>query len=599
MLSLAVMFGKLLFQFERFINLAKLKLSRKQFIILSSILVGLTSGFVAISLKLFVHLIFTFVTQKSASMYRFLYLLLPLLGIILTVIIIRRFFGGSIQKGMAQVHSAIARKSSFMPKRNLFDQFFTSSITVGFGGSTGLEAPIVVTGAAFGSNYARTYRLTYNERTLMLACGISAGIAAAFNAPIAGVLFALEVLLVDISISAFTPLIIAAATGALVSKIVLREGILLQFKSAQSFDYVNVPFYILLGILSGLIAVYHTRMFSRVENLLSHHFKRPAIRILTAGFILAGLIAVFPPLFGEGYQSIMALAGKDPSQLLNNSMVEFLGKNEFVVLAFVGLIIFMKSIAAGLTIGGGGNGGNFAPSLFIGAYLGFFVSKATNLLKITELPESNFTLVGMAGILSGLYHAPLTSIFLIAELTGGYALMIPLMIVASFSFAISRYFEPFSMDTKNLVEKGETFTADKDRNVLTGIHLSDFIESDYPKLNAKQTLRQLVEVISSSKRNIFPVTDKQGRLKGVVLLDDVRDIMFKTEQYDQLHVSQLMRDPLSIIDINENMMDVMKRFDETGAWILPVVKNGHYVGFVSKSIVFSGYRDRLKSSTIH
>lgn len=593
------MFGKLLFQFERFINLAKLKLSRKQFIILSSILVGLTSGFVAISLKLFVHLIFAFVTQKSASMYRFFYLLLPLLGIILTVIIIRRFFGGTIQKGMAQVHSAIARKSSLMPKRNLFDQFFTSSITVGFGGSTGLEAPIVVTGAAFGSNYARTYRLTYNERTLMLACGISAGIAAAFNAPIAGVLFALEVLLVDISISAFTPLIIAAATGALVSKIVLREGILLQFKSAQSFDYANVPFYIILGILSGLIAVYHTRMFSRVEHLLSNSFKRPVMRMLTAGLLLAGLIAVFPPLFGEGYQSIMALAGKDPSQLLNNSIVEFLGKNEFVVLAFVGLVIFMKSIAAGLTIGGGGNGGNFAPSLFIGAYLGFFVSKATNLLKITELPESNFTLVGMAGILSGLYHAPLTSIFLIAELTGGYALMIPLMIVASFSFAISRYFEPFSMDTKNLVEKGETFTADKDRNVLTGIRLSDFIESDYPRLYAKQTLRQLVSVISSSKRNIFPVTDKHGTLKGVVLLDDVRDIMFKTEQYDKLHVSQLMRDPLSIIDSNENMLEVMKRFDETGAWILPVVRDGQFVGFVSKSIVFSGYRDRLKSSTIH
>lgn len=592
------MLRKLLFQFERFIKLAKLKLSRKQFIILSSILVGLTCGFVAITLKLFVHLIFAFVTQKSASMYRFFYLLLPLLGIALTVFIIRRFFGGTIQKGMAQVHSAIARKSSLMPLRNLFDQFATSSITVGFGGSTGLEAPIVVTGAAFGSNYARTYRLTYNERTLMLACGIAAGIAAAFNAPIAGVLFALEVLLVDISISAFTPLIIAAATGALVSKIVLREGILLQFKTAKSFDYNNVPFYILLGILSGLLAVYHTRTFSKVENLVSQHIKRPLNRILLAGLLLAGLIAVFPPLFGEGYQSIMMLAEKDPSQLLNNSVVGFMGKNEFVLLAFIGLLIFFKSIATGLTIGGGGNGGNFAPSLFIGAYLGFFVSKATNLLRIADLPISNFTLVGMAGILSGLYHAPLTSIFLIAELTGGYSLMIPLMIVASFSFAISRYFEPFSMDTKNLVEKGETFTADKDRNVLTGIRLSDFIETDYPQLRSKQTLRQLVDIIASSKRNIFPVVDREGNFQGIVLLDDIRDTMFRSELYDHLRVSDLMRDPLSLINASDNMMDVMQRFDETGAWILPVVRSGQYVGFISKSNVFSGYRDRLKSSTI-
>ena len=289
-----------------------------------------------------------------------------------------------MSKGLAQIHSAIAKKSSFMPRRNMFDQLLTSSLTVGFGGSTGLEAPIVITGAAFGSNYSKTYRLNYSERTLLLACGISAGIAAAFNAPIAGVLFALEVLLVDISISAFTPLIIASATGALISIITLNDSILLSFKSTQNFNYWNLPFYILLGVFAGLVAVYHTRTFFKVENFLSKRIRKPIWRILLAGIVLAALIAVFPPLFGEGYQSIKLLAENHPEELFNNSIIQFLSSNELIVLCFVGILIFLKSIATALTIGGGGNGGNFAPSLFIGAYLGFFVSRLVNYFKLIK-----------------------------------------------------------------------------------------------------------------------------------------------------------------------------------------------------------------------
>ena len=591
-------FSSLQKKLEEGIYLIKSRLTRRQFILFSSIVVGASSGFAAILLKWFVHVIFEFATHNRISNYKFFYLLLPMIGIFLTVFVIGKFLGGSMSKGLAQIHSAIAKKSSFMPRRNMFDQLLTSSLTVGFGGSTGLEAPIVITGAAFGSNYSKTYRLNYSERTLLLACGISAGVAAAFNAPIAGVLFALEVLLVDISISAFTPLIIASATGALISIITLNDSILLSFKSTQIFNYWNLPFYILLGVFAGLVAVYHTRTFFKVEHFLSKRIRKPIWRILLAGLILAGLIAIFPPLFGEGYQSIKLLAEKHPEELFNNSIIQFLSSNELIVLGFVGLLIFLKSIATALTIGGGGNGGNFAPSLFIGAYLGFFVSRLVNYFKLAELPENNFTLVGMAGILSGLYHAPLTAIFLIAEITGGYSLMIPLMIVSSISFAVSKYFEPFSMDAKSLVKKGETFTTDKDFNVLTTIKTNELVEKDYPRLSLFSSLRTLVEIVSHSKRNIFPVTDENGNLMGVVLLDDIREIMFKPDSYDTIQIKELMRMPLAIIQADENMNQVMKYFDETGAWILPVVKDYKFVGFISKSNVFSGYREKLKNHTI-
>jgi CIC family chloride channel protein len=580
------------------VNLIKSKLSRRQFILFSSIVVGASSATAAILLKWFVHLIFEFATHNRISNYKYFYLFLPMIGILLTVYIVGKVLGGKLSKGLAQIHASIAKKSSFLPRRNMFDQLLTSSLTVGFGGSTGLEAPIVITGAAFGSNYSKTYRLNYSERTLLLACGISAGIAAAFNAPIAGVLFALEVLLVDISISAFTPLIIASATGALISIITLNDSILLNFKSTQSFNYWNLPFYILLGVFAGLVAVYHTRTFFKVEHYLSKSIKKPIFRILVAGFFLAVMIAIFPPLFGEGYQSIKLLAEKQPEQLFTNSIIQFLSSNELIVLSFVGLLIFLKSIATALTIGGGGNGGNFAPSLFIGAYLGFFVSRIVNYFKIAELPENNFTLVGMAGILSGLYHAPLTSIFLIAEITGGYSLMIPLMIVSSISFAVSKYFEPFSMDAKNLAKKGETFTTDKDFNVLTTIKTVELIEKDYPHLSPFMSLRHLVEIVSTSKRNIFPVVSDDKNLLGVVLLDDIREIMFKPENYDVVQVKELMRTPLAIIQVDDNMNQVMKYFDETSAWILPVVKDYVFVGFISKSNVFSGYREKLKDHTI-
>ena len=585
-------------QFELLLKVAQNRLTRKQFIFLSSILIGLTAGVAAIILKTFVHYIFLAVSYEKLSDFRFLYLILPMIGLFLTVFVVKRFLKNNLKKGLSQVHYAIAKKSSILPKNQMYDQIITSSITVGFGGSVGLEAPIVVTGAALGSNFSRKYHLTINERTLLLACGIAAGIGAAFNAPIAGVLFALEVLLLDISITAFTPLIIASATGALISKVILSDEILLYFELKQTFNYVNVPFYILLGIFAGIISVYHARMFNRIESLFHNSKSGVYGKIIIGGSILALLIFIFPSLYGEGYQSIKWLAMQKPETLLNNSLFQNFKTNEWFVLMFVGFLIFLKSIATGLTLGAGGNGGNFAPSLFVGAYLGYFFSRIFNLLSFTKLPENNFTIVGMAGILSGIYHAPLTAIFLIAEITGGYTLMIPLMIVSSISFAISRYFEPHSMDTKKIAETGGALTDDRDRNVLASMKISEVIESDYPIIYWKSNLGDLVETVSLSSRNVYPVINDKNKFIGLIWLDDIRDIMFKTEKYQSIFVKDLISKPKIIISPKNSMDEVMTKFDESNLWVLPVIDKGTYIGFISKSNIFSNYREKLKITII-
>ena len=574
------------------------KLNKKQFIIFSSILVGLSVGLAAIILKTFVHYIFIAATFKELGNFKYLFLVLPIIGIFLTVLVVKKLLHGKLDKGLSHIHYAIANKSSIVPKDQMYGQILTSSLTVGFGGSAGLEAPIVITGAAIGSNYSKTYHLNYKERTLLLACGIAAGIGATFNAPIAGVLFALEVLIIDISISAFTPLIISAATGALISKIILQDDILLSFQLQQPFNYNNVPFYILLGLLAGIISVYHSRAFTKIENIFSKSPNKIYLNAAIGGLAIAALLFVFPTLFGEGYQSIKSLALQQPGNLLDNGFFQNYKSNGWFVLIFVGVLIFVKAIATALTLGSGGNGGNFAPSLFVGSYLGFFLSRCLNMLHLTNLPESNFTIVGMAGILSGLYHAPLTAIFLIAEITGGYTLMIPLMIVSSISYTISKYFEPFSMDTKILGQSGKIFTDDRDHNILTTIRTSNLIETDFQKTSPNDTLGNLVEIISKSTRNIFPVTDTENKLLGIIILDNIRDIMFKNEIYDKVTAKELMTNPPTTISPTQTMETVMKKFDETGAWNLPVIDNGQYVGFITKSSVFTSYRTKLKATTI-
>ena len=512
------MFKKFFSKIEQLLALSQSAFTPKQFIFLSSVLVGISSAIAVIILKTFAHWVFRFATYVTVHTNFFkigiLKILLPVIGIMLTVFVVKRFLGGTIEKGTSQILYAVAKKASIIPKKQMYAQIMTSSLTVGLGGSAGLESPIVVTGAAFGSNYAQRYKLHYKDRTLLIGCGVAAGIAAAFNAPIAGVLFAIEVLLVDVSISAFTPIMIAAATGALVSAIALDESILLNFPSRQTFNYHNMPYYVLLGVITGFVAVFYARNFQRTEHFFGHIRFPLYTKALIGASILALLIFIFPTLFGEGYESIRTLSGSDPGELLENTFFSGFRNNSWALLAFVGCSFMLKAFATGITLGSGGNGGNFAPSLFLGSYVGFFFSKLLNLIGLTNLPVGNFTMVGMAGILSGLFHAPLTAIFLIAEITGGYGLMIPLMIVSSISFAISKRFEKHSLDVKGLAKKGHAFTSNKDSNVLSTLDTNSIIHTDYLKLTPDENLEKLVDLISHSNQVIFPVVSTDNQIIG-------------------------------------------------------------------------------------
>jgi CIC family chloride channel protein len=575
------------------------KLSERQFFILSSVLVGLTAGLAAVLLKSLVHLIYELVTHDYQLPFQFwLYLFLPFIGLLITVLYAQRFHKGAFDKGTSFILYAITRKSSLMAPFHMVAHMITSAITIGFGGSSGLEAPIATTGSAIGSNYARTYHLNYRQRTLLLSCGAAAGIAAAFNAPIAGVLFAIEILLLDISATAFIPLIIASAVGALCSNIILQDGILLSFKTQIPFNFYNVPFYVLMGIFAGLLATYHSRTFLKVDAWFAKR-KSPYAKVFIGGGILAVLILLFPPLFGEGYSSVIALSQNSTQSLLNASILKDFITNEWLILLFIGGIMLAKTFAVGATISSGGNGGNFAPSLMTGAFLGFFFSRFVNLTGFGKLPESNFTLVAMAGVMSGVMHAPLTAIFLIAEVTGGYGLMIPLMIVASISYTVSRFIEPESIESKKLAQKGAVIIHDRDKKILSDLSLSNLIETNFQSIVETARLRDLIAVIEKTTRNIFPVITEEGKLTGVIELNSIREIMFNTELYDKIVVKELMRKPPAIIEEGESMDEVMKKFDATDSWNLPVTRQGKYLGFISKSAIFNKYRSELIEKSVH
>jgi CIC family chloride channel protein len=582
---------------EKAINWIHEKTSEKQFLIFSSICVGISAGIAAVILKLFVHAIRHYLVDEFLLKYdfKYLYLILPLIGIGSTLLIVKYFFKNQLNRGNTAILFAIAKKSSFLPFHQMYSHIITSGLTVGFGGSAGLESPIVSTGSAIGSNFARTYKLSYKERTLLLAAGAAGGIAGAFNAPIAGVLFALEVILVDISISAFIPLLIAAASGALLSKIILHESNLLFFKLKQPFDYNNVPFYILLGLLAGITSLYYVNFFDKVESKF-HTIKSGFTKWFIGGVALVFLFALFPSLFGEGYESIKALSEFRTDALFRDSLLLGFIKSKWTLLFFITITLLLKAFAAAITLGSGGNGGNFAPSLFVGAYLGFAFSFFLTLMGFNDIPVSNFTIVAMAGILSGVFHAPLTAIFLIAEITGGYELIIPLIIVASISYIIVKRFHPESLDVRRLRNKGTIVSENKDTSILSKINTKEMIETDFATIHFKATLRDIVETIKHSKRNTFPVVKKNNKLLGIIYLDNIREEMFNPELYDKVTAKEVMLKPSMIIDTKEDIFSIMRKFEESGQWNLPVVENEIYIGFLSKSSILDKYRHELLES---
>lgn len=593
------MFKKYISKLDTIIVWSQSFLTGKQFIFLSSVLVGISAAFAVIVLKSFAHWVFSFATYINGILkLSFINSILPIAGLLLTVFVIKKVLGGTIEKGTSQILYAVAKKASIIPEKQMYAHIITSSLTVGLGGSAGLESPIVITGAAFGSNYAQKYKLSYKDRTLLIGCGVSAGIGAAFNAPIAGVLFAIEFLLVDVSISAFTPIMISAATGAIVSAITLDETVLLNFKQQEAFNYHNIPFYVLLGVLTGFISIYYTRNFQRTEHFFHRLKLSPYKKALFGASLLAVLIFIFPKLFGEGYESIKILAESHPEEILENTLFESFKNNRWVLLLFVAATMMLKVFATSITLGSGGNGGNFAPSLFVGSYVGFVFSKLINFTGLSHLPVSNFTMVGMAGILSGLFHAPLTAIFLIAEITGGYSLMVPLMIVASISFAISKQFEKHSMDVKNLAQKGHVFTNNKDTNVLSTLNIHSIIQTDYFTLTPDENLEHLVDLISHSNQVIFAVVDKENHMLGVVHFNNIREIIFNTYRVKYTLVREIMTTPAEVIYPFNTMETVMDKFERSKMAFLPVIKDEKYYGFISKSVALEAYRAKLKSMTI-
>ena len=581
------------------------KLSPKQFQIFAAIIVGIAAGAMAAILKTLVHSIHTltnFLLADNSTTNDGLFspektpvkVFLPIIGIVLTVWFVKKILRGDLGKGVSNILYEIAQKSAFVKRHKLFSHVITSALTVGLGGSAGLEAPIVITGSAVGSNIATAWNLPYRERVLLLGCGAAAGIAAVFNSPIAGVMFAMEVLLAEVTLSSFIPLIISAAVGALFSKIVFNEATLFQFRLQEAFNYKNVPYYLLLAVVSAFVSLYYVR----VSHAISHFFKNWQIdayaKALIGGLILAGLIYIFPSLFGEGYASIRLLADGQTDILLKNSIFSEHRFQDWWVIAFIGATIFVKAIATSVTLSSGGNGGNFAPSLFVGAFVGYCFALIFNKIFGLNLPLGNFSMVGMAGILSGVMYAPLTGIFLIAEVTGGYELIIPLMIVSTLSNFIVRNFEPVSLEVRDMIARGEVFSHDKDRNILLLLKTSNVIETDFKTIGVNATLRGLIAVIKDSKRNLFAVINADNELEGIITLDDVRNVMFETSKYDKIFIKNLMTPPPSVLSTQESMSDIMKKFDDTQAWNLPVVdENNHFIGFISKSHIFSKYRNEL------
>ena len=584
------------FAYQKTLGYLRTKLSKVQLIMLVATLTGLVSGLTAVLLKTLVHYLQHWIEHIPVS--KFSYLLFPMAGLVLTVFIIIRFFRGQIERGIAMVLKAIARRSSFIPLNHTYVHVITSSLTVGLGGSAGLEAPIVATGSAVGSNLSRISDLNYQERTLLIACGAAAGIAAVFNAPIAGVIFAVEVLLTETIVSYFIPLIIASVVGALCSKIILREEFLFNFILKQNFDYKNVPFYIVLGILAGFISLYYARACKKTEGALHHWRIKPYVRAIIGGALLMLIYFVFPPLFGEGYNSVKLVANGTFSTFTDNTtLFSRLGEN-WGIITFAALIILFKPLATGVTIGGGGNGGNFAPSLFTGSYLGFFFSKLFNTSGWVTIPVGNFSLVGMAGVLSGVMYCPLTAVFLIAEITNGYELFIPLMIVSSISFFIVKSYEPFSMELKQLVLEGQVFTHKKEKNILTSISLDEIVTDEYNSIAIDKKLKDLVEIIKKSEKNIFAVLDGKERFAGIIELNDIKQKIFIPEQLEKTSVRSIMKRPAALLKEGENMHSVMEKFDATQSWYLPVLDgNHHFKGFISKTKLFAKYREILSAQS--
>lgn len=563
----------------------------QRFIIFLSLLVGISTALAACLLKWAIHAIqhllttnFTFYSEN------WLYLLYPIIGIILASMFVRYVVRDDISHGVTKILYAISQRKSIIKLHNMWSSVVASSITIGFGGSVGAESPVVLTGAAIGSNLGRAFKMDQKTLMLMVGCGAAGAISGIFKAPITGVAFTLEVLMLDMTFYSVVPLLISSVTATAVSYFLMGDSVMFPLQS-ESFMLDRIPYYVLLGILCGFVSLYFTRGMNWMEGIF-RKLEKPWKKILLGGIMLSLLIFLLPPLYGEGYDSINSLLNLDYTRLLENSLFYEYRYNVYFVIGYFVLIVLLKIFASAATNGAGGTGGLFAPSLFVGCITGYILVLLLQQIGV-ELPAQNFALAGMAGLMSGIMHAPLTGIFLTAELSGGYDLFMPLMIVSVFSFITIYIFEPHSLYAMRLAQKGELVTHHKDKAVLSLLKTENLIETDMRPIAPEALLGDLVKIMSVCNRNVFPVIDNDGIYLGEIRVEEVRNIMFRPELYQRFNMQKLMVSPRERVDVNDSMEVVMKKFEQSNAWNLPVLDGKKYVGYVSKSKIFSAYRSVL------
>ena len=563
--------------------------------IVLSLVVGVACGLAAVLLKSAIDFIHHSITSWFDGVaYSALYLIYPGVGMLLAMLFVRYVVKDNIGHGVTKVLQAVSKNESKIRPHNMWSSMLASSVTIGFGGSVGAEAPIVYTGAAIGSNVARYMGLSYKNMTILLGCGAAGAVAGIFKAPLAGVLFTLEILLFNISMTSILPLLLSTISATVISYIFMGDQPAFEC-TISPFTMHNIPFYLILALFSAACSVYFTRTTLWLEDKI-RSIKGPYLRWAVSASCLGLLIFLFPPLYGEGYGYLHELLNGGQIDFEGETVLAFFMDSEWSIPIFFLMILILKVFSMSFTNAGGGVGGTFGPTLFIGAIAGFFVSRTINLIGGgAVVPEQNFVLVGMAGLMSGVMQAPMTAIFLIADMTGGYELLIPLILTSTVSYAATRMVEPYSIYTKRIAKRGELLTHDSDQAVLTLLKTNELIEADFMPVRIDASLGELVEVVATSKRNIFPVIDDRNHFHGYVSLEDIRQDMFHTELYDKMHVYNFMQSAPAYVYIDERMDSVMDKFEKTAAWNLPVVDHDRtYIGFVSKSKIFSAYRNQLK-----
>lgn len=563
-------------------------------LIIVAFVVGLLSGLAAVILKSLIHLIQnSLLSWSSPEVSTYLYLLLPGIGMLISMLLVKYLVKDDVGHGVTKVLLAVSRNESRIKRRHTWSSILTSSVTIGFGGSVGAEAPIVFTGAALGSNVARVLGLSYKQMTMLLGCGAAGAVAGIFKAPLAGVLFTLEILLFNISMTAILPLLVSTITATVTSYIFFGMDVAFA-ATIEKFALSNLPYYIILGIFCGLVSLYFMKTTLSMEDRIKR-IKKPFMRWGISAFFLGIILFLFPPLYGEGYGNLTDLLNNNIESAASHPFYHKLLSSEWSIPIFFFLVMIFKVVAMSFTNAGGGVGGTFGPTLFVGGVAGFIVARVINIIGIHPLPETNFVLVGMGGLMAGVMQAPLTAIFLIAEITGGYELLMPLIITSTISFATIRGVESYSIYTKRIANQGDLLTHDSDKAVLTLLKTSQMVERDFIPINVSGNLADLVAAIRQSNRSVFPVVDSKNKFQGVIYLNDIRSIMFDRSLYDSTKIESLMKNAPIVVLMDEKMDSVMNKFEVSEAWNLPVIDiNGEYQGFVSRSKIFSYYREQLQ-----